>query len=528
MTVRKNWFVYFSLVVFEICAVYALISGIEQISNSRAHPYLWNGGLLCSLALALGLVFLGSNFFGKVSSLRHAVKRRHGYAAERVIVAVTMLLSTALRIWTIAKLPITPSSDYQTYYQVAELLVKGGLSGSGYSGYIAEFPHVIGYSFVLSLLFRVTGPSVQAGLYLNLAASLLSVFLTYRIARSLFGRLAGMIALFLEAFWPSQILYGTILGSESVFTCMLLVCVWLFLYLYRYPLTLGNRESSLFLCVALGVAIALTNAVRPFGTILLIAAILCIVPCVIKFNKNEKMLNGRFSRASFQGWFLTVVISISFIICSQLVSASISNAIAYKLPSSSVSFGYNLMDGVNIQAQGAWNQQDADYFAKAFASTNSAQAAQQASRDIAFERIKSDPLGVLNLSVKKFTLLWGNDDYAKTWTVFFLGQQGNLTPERQNIIDQLTRFNNVFYLFAVFFSAVFGFSLFRQKNTQPVQGLILLFIGTAVLHMFLETQNRYHYFVLPVFAILASMAIADIYRGAVRRKTDLDAVSPAD
>ncbi len=519
MTIRKNWFVYFSLAAFEICAVYALASDIQRMSAARAHPYLWCGGLLCALALALGLVCAGAGIFGASSSRRHALrrKRRHGPAAERAVVAAVMLLSAALRIWTIAKLPITPSSDFQTYYQVAELLVKGGLSGSGYSGYIAEFPHVIGYPFVLSLLFRITGTSVRAGLYLNLAASLLGVFVTYRIARSLFGRLAGMTALFLEAFWPSQILYGTILGSESVFTCMLLICIWLFLYLYRYPVTLGNRESSMFLCVALGVSLALTNAVRPFATILLIAAVLCIVPYTVQFNQNEKMLNGRLSRASCQGWFLALVISLSFVLCSQLISVSISNAVAYKLPSGSVSFGYNLMDGVNVKAKGAWNQQDADYFAHVFSSTNSAQAAQQASRDVAFERIGGDPLGVLNLSVEKFTMLWGNDDYAATWTALFLGQQGGLTPERQAVIDRFTRLNDAFYLFAVFFSAVFGFSLFRQKNAQPAQGMILLFIGTVVLHMFLENQNRYHYFVLPVFAIFASMAVADLFQSAKER-----------
>ncbi len=73
-------------------------------------------------------------------------------------------------------------------------------------------------------------------------------------------------------------------------------------------------------------------------------------------------------------------------------------------------------------------------------------------------------------------------------------------------------------MFSVFFSAVIGLSLFRRKDVQPGQTLILLFIGTAALHMFLESQNRYHYFVLPLFAVLASIGIADIYRGAVRRR----------
>jgi hypothetical protein len=328
-----------------------------------------------------------------------------------------------------------------------------------------------------------------------------------------------MVALFAEAFWPSQILYGTILASEPVFTCMTLLCIALFIYLYRYPVKLGNREGSMFLCFTLGVSLALANVVRPLSTILLIAALLCLIPFVIRFDRNDRMLNGRLARASCQGWFLALVVCFSFLLCGRLVDASISNTIDYKLPGSAVSYGYNLMVGVNIDAKGAWNQQDADFFANAFASANSAQAAQQASVGVALRRISADPVGVLNLAMQKFTFLWENDDYAKTWTTLFLGQQGALTPERQNIILQFSRWNNDLYLISILFSAIAGFHLLKRKETVPAQALVLFFIGTALLHMVLECQNRYHYFILPVFAILASICIAEIYRGYARNQS---------
>jgi hypothetical protein len=217
------------------------------------------------------------------------------------------------------------------------------------------------------------------------------------------------------------------------------------------------------------------------------------------------MLNGKLSRASCQGWFMALVIFLSFFICNQFVSASVSNTIAYKLPGRSVSY-------VSIDAKGAWNQQDADFFANEFAKTNSPEAAHKASVQVAVQRIKDDPAGVLNLAMEKFTFLWENDDYASTWTTFFLSQQGNLTRERQNIINRFNNWNDYFYLLSVFFSMVFGFKLFKKKDIGPVPVLILLFIGTVFLHMILECQNRYHYFILPAFIILSSMCIEDIYR----------------
>jgi 4-amino-4-deoxy-L-arabinose transferase-like glycosyltransferase len=439
----------------------------------------------------------------------------HHKKIQRIAVALVILISAIIRLWVIIKMPITPSSDYQTYYQVADLLSRGLLSSSGYSGYIAQFPHVIGYSFILSLLFRITGPSVMAGLYLNMAASLISVYLTYRIARALSGCLGGMIALLSAAFWPSQILNGTLLASDPVFTCMLLLSVWLFIYLYRYPVSLGNREGAIFLSSILGLCIALAGAVRPMALIFLVAVVLSMIPFSKRFNKNEKMLNGKVSRASCQGWFLVLVISLVFLIFNQLLSTSISNAIGYKLPGSGVSFGYNFMVGMNTEAKGTWNQQDADFFTNKFALTDSSQEAHKAGIDVALQRIKADPEGILYLFPEKFSILWGNDGYA-VMTTFFLDQQGILTRERQDIIGLFTKITNYFYLFSVFFLAVLGIQLFRRKDTGPEQALILLFIGTVILHLILETQNRYHYFILPIFMILTAMSIVEIYQGYVR------------
>lgn len=517
MTIKKNWFTYLTLVLFEICTAYALFCIVTDMARAKPYPFLWYGGIICFLAAALACVHIVLRLTARLNlALLKSAKEQKSILIERIIVGAVFIASAVLRIWVLTKLPITPSSDYQTYYQVADLLSKGTLSSSGYSGYIAEFPHVIGYPFVLSLLFRMTGPSLLAGLSINLLASLGCVYLTYRIARTLCGRLGGIVALFIAAFWPSQILYGTILASEPVFTCLLLLTIRLFIFFFHYPVMLENREGAIFLCITLGVLTALASAIRPLSQILLIAMLLCMLPFIVKFNNNEKMLNGKLIRASCQGWFLALIVFFSFFICNQLISSSISNTIAYKLPGSGVSYGYNLMVGVNIDANGAWNQQDADFFANEFAKTNSPDAAHKASVDVALNRISSNPTGVLNLAMEKFTLLWQNDDYAGTWTTLFLDQQGALTPERQNIIAQFCNWNDYFYLLGVFFSAVFGFSLFKQKHIGPEHGLILLFIGTVILHMLLESQNRYHYFILPVLTILASMGLSQIYHSYVR------------
>ena len=170
------------------------------------------------------------------------------------------------------------------------------------------------------------------------------------------------------------------------------------------------------------------------------------------------------------------------------------------------------MVGVNIEAKGAWNEQDSEFFSSEFASTNSPEAAHRASANVGFQRIGGDPVGVLNLSMEKFTFLWSNDDYGKTWTTLFLEQQGGLTPERADMIRQFSQWNDWFYMLGLFFSFVFGLRILKQKLVGAELALILLLVGTVALHLFLETQNRYHYFILPVFMILSAMGITGIYR----------------
>jgi hypothetical protein len=124
--------------------------------------------------------------------------------------------------------------------------------------------------------------------------------------------------------------------------------------------------------------------------------------------------------------------------------------------------------------------------------------------------------------MKKFSYLWENDDYASSWNTLFLSQQGTLTPELQSWINRITLWNNDIYLLCLFLSAVYGFILLRRKDSGNAQILILLFIGTVILHMILESQNRYHYYILPVFMILSSLGIIEIYRDIRSRSVNRD------
>ena len=121
----------------------------------------------------------------------------------------------------------------------------------------------------------------------------------------------------------------------------------------------------------------------------------------------------------------------------------------------------------------------------------------------------------MNLFVHKFQILWANDDYGSTWNILFADEE-TMTKEKENFLFELMDFNNGYYLVVLFFAALGGLYMWRKKFdwTMP---LILMFLGTVALHLLVENQNRYHYHILPIFAILAAMAAVALYRDMAER-----------
>jgi len=514
MDTRKNWFTYIYLTIFSVCMVFILFSGILNIGLATPYPFLWYGGMIGAMG-GLWLIANAFSFLVCRLDLHRLVPRnkKYGIILESIFVIVVLVVGAGLRVWVIKNMPIVPASDFKTYYDIANLLSQGNLikDGVGLCDYISQFPHIIGYPYILSKIFRVFGVSVSVGLYFNLVASLISIFLAYRITRLICGKVGGMIALVLVAFWPSQILYINHLASEPVFTCMVLLSIWLCVYLFKYPFANGKMSVCLLLNIALGVSLAIGGAIRPMSIILLIAIIICILSFQIKISGDKNRV-GLIKRGLCKGWIRVLVILISYLLCLQIISGAIANTIDRELPGNSVSFGYNFLVGLNIDSKGAWNEQDTKLLNDKFLKTDSAAEAHKAARDEAFKRIQKDPIGIANLALEKYTLLWENDGYASYWNLLFMEQQNNLTTERKTLINGLTRWNNIYYLVCVFFSLLAGISLWYKKKDGPEHILILFFIGTAILHMILESQNRYHYDILPIFAILTAVGSIEILK----------------
>jgi hypothetical protein len=121
---------------------------------------------------------------------------------------------------------------------------------------------------------------------------------------------------------------------------------------------------------------------------------------------------------------------------------------------------------------------------------------------IAIARMRQNPSETLRLFLLKYRALWRADDFAIDWNLLFLGQQGSLTPALARFLQCLRPLSRALYVLLLCLALFSAASQWRQARPEPIAMLgMLFFIGTALLHMVLETQPRYQYALVPFFVL---------------------------
>lgn len=514
MEPKKSAFSYFVIILYLIGTLYILICGVNNLGEGQEYPYVLQGLFLVLFVLLWLGVNAMAGLFARFEHSGYSFKRKRlSWMLEAVFVLGILGAALYIRLLYIQEMPMKPESDYKTYYEVADLLKRGTLveDGTGYCDYIAMFPHVFGYPYVLSVVFKIFGTSVRTAQVFNVVLAVGTVFLAYRTARLTAGTAAGLCTLVLTAFWPSQILYMNQVAAEYLFSFMLTLCLYIFMItIVKYHGDVRHPVAGVSLYVLLGILLALTACIRPMALILLITVILCLFFRKMRIPVRKTVDQPISLIILSKGWMRCVIVVLTYFVVSSFCNMAIEYTIDQPTASGSASFGYNLLVGLNQESSGGWNQEDADYLYDAMEETGNATEAHLACRDLAFQRLKEDPASLFNLFLQKFRALWSNDDYGSTWSILFMDQQGNLTKEREEFLYQIRDFCNLYYLLTVAAAAVGGIFLWKKGNSY-LYPFCLIFVGTVGMHLLVENQNRYHYHALFMFALIAGCTLKDIY-----------------
>lgn len=434
----------------------------------------------------------------KHSNVQKQIKR----STQWMLLSGILLMGFIVRIVWMFCYPIEQGSDYELYHEIASILA-GKQNGSLPVDYIALFPHVIGYPSVLAIIYRIFGNSVSVGLVFNIVLNMLTCWLVYKIVYCLRGMKEALFALVFVTFWPSQIQYSTILGSEALFTFLLMSCVW-----YFYKFVSNGKAYTYIYCVGEGILLAVTAFVRPMALLLVIAMgmyMLLVREQSVKVFTNLKKF---------------FVILLCYMMAGKLLTAGIENTIGLKTASSGVSYGYNLMVGLNEQSQGSYSSDDMNYLFERYhynqdIGEEAASGAHNECLQIALKRLEnmcmSNPPRILSFFVKKIAELWGNDNYGISWNEKF--------SEKNRFDDNIIIITNIYYL-VVLILVITAIPIYLNEKFSKEWLIILLLLATIAMHILVESQNRYHYFALNIFAILAGEGIVYLKNILNRQKDD--------
>lgn len=510
MSRKKNLLEYIFMAIMLMCLGLALSAFLAYATLAKEREYLLQGRWVLSIAGLCLLLYFGIRLYHKLSlHTSEKLKSALWIAASLLIFCVGFLL----RLLVIQRIPVEPASDFKTYYSIATHLVEGTLltpEAESYREYVALYPHVIGYPMlVLQPVFSIFGVSVNNALYANLACSMLAVLVAAHIGYRLHGRMGSFAVLALTSLWPSHIFFSNMVATEPAFTLLILVASDMMLtVLARGENSLYVRSTIRLLALdgLLGVVLAIAGAIRPMAVVLL-AAFAVAQLSLGREGNNLRQVPG--SRRPITTSLLCLGVAVlMYVGTSAIMTRTIQDTIQEAPASGLSASGYNLMVGVNASSQGLWNQEDADFFMNTYEETQSATIAHERCLEKALERISNFPEDTLNLLVYKFRDLWQTDDFGIDWNLWMENQQP-LTEELKSFLESVRPIGSTMYMLLLVLVTIAVLDAWRKTRAPHpfMMVCILFFLGTALAHMLLETQVRYHYNMIPFLIILSSWAL---------------------
>ena len=427
------------------------------------------------LALAAGLVWALAAFL-----LLRKKPLRLRLPKKRAALLVTLFCFVLNLLWVLV-IRIEPFSDYEQYWQVALALAAGTEIPTAW--YIAMYPHILGTASFLSVFVRLFGASVFAVTVVNVLLSCLSCLLVYALTDELADSDAAFLAALLWAVCPCKLMLNSLVFSEPLYTCLILLFLTVFLRVDRRFSAGCGLPAALGLGALLGLLLLLINIVRPIALILVIALVLWLL----------------FLRGGFRDWKPWLCCLASLLLVYSLGGRLWDRQVEDRLGMEPASIPYyNIYVGFNEATQGQWSAEDMDllfsYLSEEGVSTSEAQQRMIPHLKERLASVTDYP----RLFASKLIAFLGNDELG--------GYTYRFTREPL-FVKLCMGICNVFY-YGVFLAALRALWLcFRSRTLSAGLVLPLFFLGLTLAHMLVEVANRYHYSLIPSLIIFAAAGL---------------------
>ena len=403
------------------------------------------------------------------------------------IVAAGLILRLA---WAFI-IPVEPVSDSSIYWMTSQNIAEHGVYGVTPHEPFSYWP--VGAAGVYAAAYKVFGVNFISVQIINLIAGLLVIATTGLLARRWFGDAAGLIAAATIAFWPSLIMFTTILASE------------VFFMLFANIALLAQRSDSkrwIVYALIAGVAIVSATYVRPIA--LLFPAVFLAIDIIARkrFSLRPFLFAG--VSLAVAGVLLAPWVMRNYDLHGEIVLVSTNGA-------------PNLWMGNNPDSTGGY--MPLPEFTKGMSEIERADAL----GEIAIDYMLEDPARTAFMSVKRLIDTHKRETIAVAWNEKALTDRfgdGVLLPAKLIASG---------YWIMILAAGLAGAGLVATgalQHKKPFDILAALAHPAVVLwacyiavHSIIVSGDRYHFPSIPLAAIMASFAVVALWaRFASRRK----------
>jgi 4-amino-4-deoxy-L-arabinose transferase-like glycosyltransferase len=342
----------------------------------------------------------------------------------------------------------------------------------------------------MSVLFRLTGPSVLAVGLLNLASAVLTGYLALLLGRRLFGsEAAARLGLLLFALYPNAIGYVPLALTEVFYTALLLLGCWLVI----------ARRSLLWL-VAAGVVFGFATLVK--------AQTLVMVPLLFAIDwLRDRDIWRRLPRLMGQGALVLAMAALTVLPWTVRNHVQLGHWIAV-----STNGGFTLLTGNNDTATGDYTPNDPTVTALMARRDLDEVTRDAEAKRLGMQWIAAHPGGFLALAPRKLSRLWLPDGEAE-WAY----QAAAPSYARFELLYRAVRVANQAYyaLLMLGFAAAFVVMTIRRRAAhQRWVDWWLLPWGVAaypsLIAIVFSGQSRFHYPVMPFVCLACGWLLVDL------------------
>jgi 4-amino-4-deoxy-L-arabinose transferase-like glycosyltransferase len=415
-----------------------------------------------------------------------ALRRAWARAHVRWLVGILIVALVLRLVWMFAVQPDPRDGRFDDsvwYASSARLLADG----HGYVNYGELTPTALwapGYPLVLAGLFRLPGDDIAAARALNVVAGLGMIAGVYYLGSRLWDKRAGLFAAAIMALFPSHIYFSTLVMTEVLFTAsavgvLCLALAW----------TLREDVSPRRVAV-LGVATALLAMVRPEGSMFAVM----IIAAWAAYHRSWRRV-GMYAGL--------LVLGMSFV----YVPWTVRNIIQLDAPVVSTNgLGSVLIQGHNPDAGGRPDLYAVITYSKQFDNLpqpeREVRMNTQATKDSIDYAVHHIPRE-LGLVPQRLAWFFRGDDTVVFWVNH--GQPGEFSARWE---DRWMGLANVYY-YMVCGLMVLGLPFWlRRADRRHVLIFAPFAVYTAMWAFLFVGEARYHFPLLPIFALLGGIGLA--------------------